>query len=141
MSEELIRAEPGDAIISTATGRILLNVKGKLRLLKGGGDGFETELAFAYQPHKTGHFIHPESEGIPTNAAIIVTVSFPVDLLGHNIEIYDNSGHVFGTVEPAPGSCCVTFGISANEEFNVVVDGKNSPEYDMFTTYFVLKQI
>jgi hypothetical protein len=33
---ETIEAIPGDAIISTATGRILLNVQGKLKLLKTG---------------------------------------------------------------------------------------------------------
>jgi hypothetical protein len=36
----IIKAEPGDAVISTATGRILLNIQGKLSLLKtGGGSG------------------------------------------------------------------------------------------------------
>lgn len=37
MSEEIVKAEPGDAIISSATGRVLLNVKGKLQLFKEGG--------------------------------------------------------------------------------------------------------
>lgn len=36
---QIIKAEPGDAIISTGTGRVLLNVKGVLKLLKTGGGG------------------------------------------------------------------------------------------------------
>ncbi len=37
--EEIVEAKPGDAIISSATGRILLNVKGKLQLFKEGAKG------------------------------------------------------------------------------------------------------
>lgn len=42
---ELIKAEPGDAIISSATNRILLNVNGILRLFKEGGT--EQQLSVA----------------------------------------------------------------------------------------------
>ena len=68
MSEEIVKAEPGDAVISTGTGRILLNIKGKLQLLKTGGSKIGTK----YKDSPVGSKKQQEAES-PTGRVVSET--------------------------------------------------------------------